>query len=148
VTPPSTPVVIDSSVVVRWLLGDGGTADERQRAGALLKKSRSRLVAPALFATEVLGRISGRTKASGEDRLPAAEALRAANTVWDLDVSLFAPDPRQDSARLLRLGENLSIADAAYVLLADRLEGTLYTFDRRLIDGTRKLGLGELAAEP
>ncbi|SHM37006.1 hypothetical protein SAMN05443668_101424 [Cryptosporangium aurantiacum] len=57
-----------------------------------------------MFFTEVLGRICGRTKAPGADRLGPAEALNAANAVLQLEVSLFAPDPRQDSARLLKLG--------------------------------------------
>jgi predicted nucleic acid-binding protein len=135
-------------VIVRWLPGDGGTADERHRAEALLERSHGRLVAPTVFVTEVLGRISGRTKASGALKIDAQAAKRAAARVWVLDIELFAPEPRQDTARLLALGKNLSIADAAYVLLADRLESTLYTFDRKLIDGTQKLGLGELAALP
>ncbi|MFG1923790.1 type II toxin-antitoxin system VapC family toxin [Cryptosporangium sp. NPDC048952] len=147
-TAPTDPIVVDSSVVIRWLLVDGGDAGERRRATALLERSHGRLVAPALFVSEVLGRISGRTKARGADRLAPELAIEAASTVWDLDVSLFTPDPRRDTAQLLSLGKNLSISDALYVQLADRLETVLYTFDRRLIDGAGKLGLGELATQP
>ncbi|GAA0219773.1 hypothetical protein GCM10009539_01390 [Cryptosporangium japonicum] len=137
---------MDASVVIRWALG--GEADELDRAEALLARYEGRLVAPSLFVTEVLGRVSGRTKAGGAQRLDKQEARLAADRIWGLDISLFPPDPHQDTAKLLALGRNLSIPDAAYVLLAERLEGALYTFDRRLIDGARKLGLGELAREP
>jgi predicted nucleic acid-binding protein len=142
----SAPVVIDASVVVRWVLG--GADAELDRAEAFLDRHEGRLAAPSVFVTEVLGRISGRTKAGGDQRLDLPAALRTADRVWGLNIDVFPPDPRRDTARLLTLGKNLSIPDAAYVLLADRLETSLYTFDRRLIDGAQKLRLGALVSEP
>ncbi len=142
----TAPVVVDASVMVRWALG--GDPDEVDRADRFVEKHLGRMVAPSIFLTEVLGRISGQAKASGPERLAEERALILVERIWELGVDLFPPDPHNDSAQLLALGQNLSIPDAAYVLLAERLETVVYTFDRRLIAGAQALGLGRLAALP
>lgn len=141
------PIVIDASVMVRWVLG-GGEPGEWERADALIERYDENLHAPAVFFTEFLGRVSGRTKMQGPDRITVDDATAAARRAWAMDITLHAPEPTVDTARVLAFGANLSIPDATYLALAEQLQTVLYTFDRRLIDGAQKLGLGRLAALP
>lgn len=128
--------VVDANVYIHWLLGTG---DLRHRATALLEREEV-LSAPTLLFTEVLGRISGQTKAGGRDRLELDDAKLLIADFLDLGVTLHPPQPREDAGQLLALGANLSIADATYCQLAQRLDVPVYTFDRRMIDGATKLG--------
>ncbi|MBA3876111.1 MAG: hypothetical protein C0498_04110 [Anaerolinea sp.] len=139
-------VVIDASIVLRWML-----QDEAERAPALAV--RDRIVAgqfgpcqPPHFALEVASALvratrAGRLRPSAVSPLiRTLESLRLGATDFDDFASAAA-----DAA--LELG--LRVPDAGYVVCARRTGATLITADRRLHDAAAASGiavalLGEL----
>lgn len=115
-------IVLDSSVVVEWLLGlphAEAVADRILRADSLH--------APALLDVEV-AQVVRRYTARGE--IPPAVGERALRTLAELDIE------RHTHELLLpliwRLRNNLTAYDAAFVALAAILDAPLVTLDARL----------------
>ncbi len=119
-------VVVDASVAVKWFV----SADELgvDDAAALLAQHAEgeiRLVAPTLVVHELMGVFMRRLRGP-----LVAEALDA---FFDAGVHLVAPE-RALMARAAELASRcqLSAFDSAYAAVADSLECTLATADRRL----------------
>jgi predicted nucleic acid-binding protein len=119
-------VVVDASVAVKWFV----SADESgvDDAAALLAQHAGgeiRLVAPTLIVHELTGVFMRRLRGP-----LVAEALDA---FFDAGVHLVAPD-RALTVRAAELAGRcqLSAFDSAYAAVADSLECTLATADRRL----------------
>lgn len=117
-------IVVDASVVVSALADDGADGDRgRQRLRG------ERLIAPHLIDLEV---------ASAWRRLVSAGALddrRARLALADLKALRLERTPHlQLVERCWELRHNLTLYDAAYVALAERLAVTLLTADRRIAD--------------
>jgi predicted nucleic acid-binding protein len=115
-------IVVDASVVVTGLADDGADGDRvRQRLRG------ERLVAPHVIDLEV---------ASAWRRLAAAGALDARRVELALADLLALRLERVGHGPLLgrcwELRTNLTVYDAAYVALAEALDATLLTADRRL----------------
>lgn len=115
-------IVVDASVIVTALGDDGPDGDHaRQRLRG------ERLAAPHLIDLEV---------ASAWRRLVAAGALDSRRAQMALDdlqalrLDRVAHGPLLD--RCWELRDNLTIYDAAYVVLAELLDVTLVTADRKL----------------
>ncbi len=117
-------IVVDASVIVTALADDGNDGDRvRQRM------REERLVAPHVIDLEV---------ASAWRRLAAAGALDERRVGLALADLLALRLERVGHGPLLgrcwELRTNLTIYDAAYVALAEALDTTLLTADRRLAD--------------
>ncbi|HKX67809.1 MAG TPA: type II toxin-antitoxin system VapC family toxin [Intrasporangium sp.] len=115
-------LVIDASVLAVALLDDGQDGDTtRQRLRG------ESLAAPALIDLEVLSVWRGLSRGGQLDTRRVALALEDLQSL---------PMQRVDHAPLLercwQLRENLTVYDAAYVALAEVLQATLVTGDRRL----------------
>lgn len=119
-------LVVDSSVLVVALADDGpdgDTARDRLRG--------EQLAAPELIDLEVLSVLRGLTH-SGQ-----VIPRRAGLAVQDLhDIPLERAPHRSLMARCWELRDNLTPYDAAYVALAEALDATLLTGDRRLSRAT------------
>ena len=118
-------IVVDASVVVTALADDGTDGDRvRQRLRG------ERLFAPHLIDLEV---------ASAWRRLATAGALDNRRVELGLADLLALRLERVEHGPLLgrcwELRTNLTIYDAAYVALAEALDTTLLTADRRLAGG-------------
>ncbi|MBI2690673.1 MAG: type II toxin-antitoxin system VapC family toxin [Solirubrobacterales bacterium] len=114
--------MIDASVVVDAFSGVG------TRAEAALRAMRdAELVAPAHMKLEA---VSAWRKHTRRDTLSETSALDAIATLRRLDIRELPVEPLLERAWELR--ENLSVADAAYVALAERLRAPLVTSDGRL----------------
>lgn len=115
-------MVVDASVVVT-ALADDGTDGDRVRG----RLRGERLVAPHVIDLEV---------ASAWRRLAAAGVLDDRRVALALADLLALRLERVEHGPLLgrcwELRANLTIYDAAYVALAEELETTLLTADRRL----------------
>ncbi len=117
-------IVVDASVVVTALADDGADGDQvRERLRA------ERLVAPHLLDLEVL---------SAWRRLAAAGGLDDRRVVLALaDLGALRVERVAHGALLGRCWElrsNLTVYDAAYVALAEALDVSLLTADRRLAE--------------
>jgi predicted nucleic acid-binding protein len=139
------PVVIDASVVLRWLLVDEG---DRGPAVAV----RDRIVAgqleprqPPHFGMEVASALvraarAGRLQSSAIGPLiRTLEAFRLGATDFD-DIASAAADAA------IEVG--LRPPDAAYVVCARRTGGTLITADRRLHDAALASGVAAALLGP
>jgi predicted nucleic acid-binding protein len=119
-------VVVDASVAVKWFVSaeESGVEDA---AGLLAQHAAGeiRLVAPTLIVHELMGVFMRRLRGP-----LVSEALDA---FFDAGVHLVAPD-RALMARAVDLANRcqLSAFDSAYAAVADSLECTLATADRRL----------------
>ena len=119
--------VLDTSVVVDFLLGDGVAADVE----ALLTREGS-AAAPELLVFEVLAVLR---RAAQREVLTADRAKEALADLGDLPLELFASLPLRYRAWELR--RNVTAADALFVALAEELGEPLATSDRRLAAAAR-----------
>jgi predicted nucleic acid-binding protein len=115
-------VVCDASAVVAMLLDDGPHG--RWAAEALSAKD---LYAPSLLPFECANVIR-RQELSGT--VSTDQAVQAHADLCDFDVELWPHDVLAN--RIWRLRANLSCYDAAYVALAELLDASLVTLDRRI----------------
>ena len=115
-------IVVDASVIAPALADDDADGD---RARARLQGER--LVAPELFDLEVVAVIRKALFAGVLDERRAAIALA---DLADLDLERVSHRPLL--LRVWELRTNITPHDAAYVALAEMIEATLLTADRRL----------------
>ena len=116
------PLVVDASAIVTLLI-DPGAAGEAVAA----RMRHATLLAPALMPFEVSNVLRRRRNAG---MLSAAEADLAHAELVELPVELW---PWQATAtRVWELGANLSSYDASYVALAELINASLVTLDRRI----------------
>ena len=115
-------IVVDASVVVEFLLN----ASSKHDIAELIAAQES-LAAPELIEYEVgsvLRRLNLAGKLSGDRGAQALQAFGA------LRVELYPV--RSLSARVWELRHNVTYYDGSYLALAEALDLTLYTSDRRL----------------
>ena len=115
-------IVVDASVVVTALADDGADGDR-----ARIRLRGERLVAPHVIDLEVV---------SAWRRLAAAGQIHERRASLALaDLAAFRVDRVRHEPLLARCWElkaNLTVYDAAYVALAERLDVTLLTADGRI----------------
>jgi len=123
---PETAVV-DASVVAKWFLS------ERDSEAALSLRDRYvggevRLVAPDLMIYEVANALRYHP-AIGSDRL--ADHI---GDVFALDIGLdLASETALTAAIRTAYRKGLSLSDASYIALAERIDGLVYTADETLL---------------
>ncbi|MBN2839420.1 MAG: type II toxin-antitoxin system VapC family toxin [Coriobacteriia bacterium] len=124
----SRPVVIDSSVAVKWFKEP--TEAGSDEAFALLGAHRDRhvsLVAPTHLILEVLNALR-LSPLSADDLAQVAHKLDAFGVVWvEIDTSLGA------DAALLARAHGLTLYDAAFVATALSLDAELVTDDQAIL---------------
>ncbi len=118
----SGAVVVDSSALVALLI-DGGATGEWVAA---VLEDRA-VAAPELVMSEVAN-ILRRQQLAG--RLESLEATLAHQDLQALPLQLWPYLPL--AGRAWELRETVTIYDASYVALAERLDGDLVTLDERL----------------
>jgi len=115
-------IVVDASVIAPALADDDADGD---RARSRLRGER--LTAPELLDLEVVSVIR-KALLSG-----ALTRRRAGSALADLvELKLQRASHRPMLARIWELHQNLTPYDAAYVALAEAIDATLVTADRRL----------------
>ncbi len=138
--------VLDSSVALAWCFEDERT----DTTDALLQRTAaSGAAAPALWPLEVL---NGLTMGERRGRLDAAKCQRLGGFLRDLPVSIDDETAAQAWGVTATLAARfaLTVYDAAYLELAQRLALPLATRDRALRAAASSLGvalLGEPADE-
>jgi predicted nucleic acid-binding protein len=115
--------VIDASVYVHSLVSVGPAGD----AARAEVRSQPPLDVPAIFAAEVTSALRGLVLRRALD---AARARSALDRIRRTQTVLYPFEPF--SARVWELRANLTVYDAWYVALAERLGTDLVTADERL----------------
>ena len=115
-------IVVDASVVAPVLADDDADGDRARE-----RLQGERLVAPELLDLEVVAVIRRALFAGALDERRAAIALA---DLADLDLERVSHRPLL--VRIWELHPDITSYDAAYVALAEMIEATLVTADRRL----------------
>lgn len=114
--------VVDTSALVDFLLADGVASEVE----ALLVRDGP-LAAPDVLVFETLAVLR---RDAERGTLPRERAQAAINDLGDLAVDLFPTLPLRQ--RTWELRENITVADALFVSLAERLDEPFATKDRGL----------------
>jgi predicted nucleic acid-binding protein len=120
-------IVVDATVVLHTLLQLPGTRRVEER---LFGEGRP-LHAPALLDIEVAQAIGGCSKAG---RIEAERGRMAIADLADFPLTRHGHDLLL--GRIWQLRQSLNAAEAAYVALAEALDATLLTSDRKLAGAT------------
>lgn len=118
-----TLAVIDASALVAFYAAD----DSRRQAVADRLATGDPLFAPAHLDAEVVSALRGLSRPNTALRAAVPTALRH---LAGFPIRRMPLAPMLQ--RIWELRENLTAYDAAYVVLAERLEGTLITCDAKL----------------
>ncbi|WP_211450758.1 type II toxin-antitoxin system VapC family toxin [Collimonas antrihumi] len=131
--------VLDNSVTMRWLFGDGSPSDKAYAKQVLASISEARVSVPGVWSLEVANVITRAEKKFGLTEARSAEFVHA------LQQMHIQVDPETNTHALgdtLQLARryNLSAYDAAYLELALREGLALATLDEGLIKAVKKAG--------
>lgn len=126
--------VLDASVATSWLLED---EDEALSNAALARLETEEALVPQLWHVEVR---SALLAAERRGRIRSDEVDERLRSLGELPVRTDT-DPRLGAALALARTHNLSIYDAMYLELAQRLDAPLVTLDKALASTTHATGL-------
>jgi predicted nucleic acid-binding protein len=133
-------LVIDNSVVMRWLFNDGSVADREYAKKISSLVETHDVYAPALFIPEAANVISRAIKAKVISKVDAASYF---DLIDDMAAHIVSVEDTS-SVMLLTLRafeDNLSAYDASYLLLAENLNCPLATLDHDLRRAAVKHGV-------
>lgn len=116
-------IVLDASAAIELVLG----SRRGQRVAERIRDPRTTIHVPHLLTVEG-AQVLRRLELAGA--LDAQRASEALDDLCDLDAERYDHEPLLSRAWALR--RNLTAYDAVYVALAESLDATLVTFDRRL----------------
>ena len=127
-TAVAKPTVIDASVALAWILPDENISPEVNELYQRFAAGKINLIAPQLLFYEVL---NGIRSAVIQHRLDQNLAVKAIQQFNQLGIHLQV---EQDGTDIVNLAVklNLSVYDAAYIILTNKLKATLYTSDQKL----------------
>jgi predicted nucleic acid-binding protein len=133
-------LVLDSSVTVAWFFRDEQTEAVREVLGTV---SQSGPVVPSLWRIEVANALQIATR---RGRIDATYRDASIADLTILDILVDAESDRQVWGPTLNLADRfrLTLYDAVYLELAQRLALPLASLDRRLRDAGSALGLSLL----
>jgi len=133
-----TPVVVDASVAGAWLLPDE-TSRRADRILTSIRREGATMSVLSLWIYEIANLLLSAERRGRLDDVDRADALRL---IESLPRQVHDHESPIAQRRLAELAARfrLSAYDAAYLELADRLQGRLYTFDDRLARAADALG--------
>ncbi|WP_018938734.1 MULTISPECIES: type II toxin-antitoxin system VapC family toxin [unclassified Thioalkalivibrio] len=135
-------LVLDNSIVMRWLLSDGSPADQEVAATVLrsIESGDTRLLAPAVWPLEVANVVA---RAEGQGLVTEADTTRFLRLLEDLMVAVDPGGIDSVFGNTLQLARRfgLSAYDASYLALALQHSATLATLDQALVAAARRAGV-------
>ena len=131
--------VLDNSVVMRWLFGDGSKADKNYSIAilSLLEDVENQAVAPSIWPLEVA---NVRARAESQGLLTEARSAEFSGLLERMAIQIEIDTPAHALGGILQLARrfNLSSYDASYLDLALRNGIPLATLDKGLIRAAGK----------
>lgn len=121
-------VVVDASVVLAWILPDESISPAANKLYQNFAEGKFSLVAPHLLYYEVLNGIKSAVVQHRLDKNLFVESVHQFN---HLDVRLES-QPEGEDIVILALNLGLSVYDATYIALSQKLNATFYTTDQKL----------------
>lgn len=139
--------VLDNSVTMRWLFGDGSSSDQAYAKQVLASISEASVLVPGVWSLEVANVIARAEKKFGLTEARSAEfvyALQQMHIQVDQETSAHAMGDTLQLARRY----HLSAYDAAYLELALREGLPMATLDEGLIKAVKKAGAKRFILKP
>ena len=136
---PGSPIVIDTSIAVRWLLTDR-LSEACWKLFSQIVDAGLQITVPALWMCEMTSSLA---KAVHFKVVSPDDTRRSLFQIADLGVDLITPDAEQNRLAFewtLRLNR-ASGYDSYYLALAETLNCELWTADRRLYHAGRDQGI-------
>jgi predicted nucleic acid-binding protein len=135
-----TPLVIDNSVAMRWLIASGKPADQRYARSVRdhIQRTQSEVVVPYLWTYEAANVAAYYVREGELDFSVAGNALRAFNDLFTISI-----DRGETPPALFEAADScgLTAYDAAYLVLA-RGEGlALATLDKKMRKVAKGIGI-------
>ncbi len=133
-------LVVDNSVVMRWLFNDGSDIDREYAKKVASLVETHDVHVPALFVPEAANVISRALKAKVISKVDTTACFEL---IDDMAANVVPPEGVNEVVQLsLRAFEdNLSAYDASYLLLAENLKCPLATLDLDLRRAAVKRGI-------
>jgi predicted nucleic acid-binding protein len=133
-------LVVDNSVVMRWLFNDGSVADREYAKKISSLVETHDVFVPALFVPEAANVISRALKAKV---ISKADTVTYFDLIDDMAANVVQPE---DTSAVMQLTlrafeDNLSAYDVSYLLLAENLNCPLATLDQDLRKAAAKRGV-------
>lgn len=129
-------LVVDNSVMMRWLFKDGSPSDQRYAHGVLekIKAQNLRVIAPYIWVYEAAFVTHYYTR---QKALDYAEAISRLEALFELSTVIRG---EESPAQLLEVAAayNVSSYDAAYLLLAKQHNCPLATLDKKMQKAFKK----------
>lgn len=129
------PIVLDCSVVLKWYLDEPGAVE----ALSLHADDRLALHAPDVLLLEFDAAISANVR---HRTLGAAAAPAIRGSVRSAGLVLHSFEGLLDGAFEIALATRKGLCDCLYLALAERVDATLITADRRFAAGLERTSLG------
>ena len=132
-------IVLDSSVALKWIFADEDGAEHAERVCDEHISSKNELAVPALFFYEIANVLATKVRLPVEEALEAFKLISAFElNVHELDGDCFA------EAISFAMSHKVSVYDASYHVLAERLGCRFLTADRKFWEKVKMLGVAEL----
>ncbi len=133
------PVVVDASIVVKWVIPEAYTKQASMLRDDHLEGSIT-AYAPSLMLLEVA---SALRKYTLRGILDQAKAEKALSLIAEAGISLVQTDKRLASRALrLSIDTGITVYDATYIVVASLLDAPFYTADGKLLENARIRELG------
>ncbi len=128
-------IILDASVALKWIFADEAGAEAALAIRNDHVSGKNEIAVPSLFFYEIANVLATKVK------LTDVEAQAAFSMFWEFEFNLH--DLNQDDlleAMKLSHKHRISTYDANYLALANRLECTLATADRKLWEKVAEYG--------
>lgn len=131
-------IVLDASVVIKWLVDEGGSDPARAYRDEHVS-GISPVAVPELLFYEIANVLATKS------RLTPDESRLAFSAIIDMELESYHLGTA-DYVKSMNLAQRLGVSayDAAYVSLAEKLSVPLVTADRRLFRRCEELGFVQL----
>lgn len=132
-------IVLDSSVALKWIFADEVGAEHAERVRNDHVSAKNEIAVPSLFFYEIANVLATKVKLSPEEALEAFELISAFEfNLNELDSTEYL------DAMTLAMNYKISVYDASYHVLADRLGCRFLTADRKFWEKVKGMGVAEL----
>jgi predicted nucleic acid-binding protein len=132
-------IVLDSSVALKWIFADEAGAEHAMRVRDDHISAKNEIAVPSLFFYELANVLATKVRLSPEEALVAFELISAFEfNVHELD------NPEYLDAMTLAMKHRISVYDARYHVLANRLGCRFLTADRKFWEKVKGMGVAEL----
>jgi len=139
--------VLDNSVTMRWLFGDGSVGDQIYAKQVLNSIEDGSVLVPSVWCLEVANVI---VRAEAKYGLTEARSTEFVHLLQQMQIQVDVATSVHALGDTLQLARryNLSAYDAAYLELALREGLPLATLDEGLLKAAKKAGVKRLASKP